>query len=690
MTGPILISEIVFKNTDKVYTPEFGVCGGYDGYGIRDFYKDEKMQLDPKICIVHLFAVACNKFANLFDNINSSSIKSGNSLLARTIKSILTSEEYDPFKKVFVEIGSNYFDTLVHLAKDNWRGVIVEAVPEYFDKIEKVEGVSYENVVIGDKIGNVPFYYIPQETIIEKKLPDWARGLGSLNKKHPIVTSNGWENLVKEIIIPMITVKALLDKHSINHIDYLKIDTEGSDCDILQKFDLSKIDKMVFEHKHCSKEDVDKELKRLEEYGFKYEFVGDNVKASKRSELMLNSKKKYRFHLLGLVHLPCSKKYMSCAFTQKNWKLAKMLLDLGHEVYYYGAEGSELPCTEFIQTHTLADIRKEWGDGDNRFEIGYDWPKTDFRHDFNTPKTETTKKFYETCIKEINDRKKEDDFLLITQGCYQIPIRNGVKLFLNCEPGIGYRGSVEGNYRAFESSYIQNFTYGSQHPYECINGSYYDRVIPNYFDEKDVEFNADTTGDYFFFIGRMIRRKGIIVAHMAAKALGKKLIIAGQGAEVKDGHLVSEDFNLEPGTWEYVGYANVEQRKELMKNAIATFTPTEYLECFAGTHIETMLHGTPAITTDFGVFPGTVINGVNGFRCSTLDDFVNAAKNADKIDRTGCRKSAERYLMDYVKWEYQKWFDDLYAVYESAIDKSIKGWSRIREEDSEWRKKLTC
>ena len=72
-------------------------------------------------------------------------------------------------------------------------------------------------------------------------------------------------------------------------------------------------------------------------------------------KLWRTKKKVYRFHMLGLVHLPCSKAYLSCAFTQKNHKLARMLLSLGHEVFYYGAEGSDVPCTKFFETHTLKD-----------------------------------------------------------------------------------------------------------------------------------------------------------------------------------------------------------------------------------------------------------------------------------------------------------------------------------------------
>lgn len=395
--------------------------------------------------------------------------------------------------------------------------------------------------------------------------------------------------------------------------------------------------------------------------------------------------KQFRFHLLGLVHLPASSQYMSCAFTQKLIKFSKMMLSLGHEVFFYGAEGSDIPCTKLVVTHTLDDIRKAWGDGDNRFEIGYDWTNTDFRHDFNSHRSKATLKFYSNAINVINMIKKPDDFLAISQGSYHSPIVDAVKLFLNCEFGIGYRGSVEGRFRAFESSYIQNFTYGSQHPYECINGSYYDRVIPNYFDPAEVEFSAEFD-DYYFFIGRMIKRKGILTAYLACKELGKKLVIAGQGAHVTNrGTLLpneSPDFELPVGNWEYVGFVDVEKRKKLMSRAIATFTPTEYLECFAGTHVESMLSGVPPITTNFAVFPGTipdVVNGRVGFRCNTLNDFVEAAEKAKYVDRHEVRKYGERFLMDNVKYDFQKWFEDLYQVYLSATQEGVAGWHHVEK-----------
>ena len=349
--------------------------------------------------------------------------------------------------------------------------------------------------------------------------------------------------------------------------------------------------------------------------------------------------KKYRFHILGLVHLPTSEEYMACVFTQKNVKLCKMLLALGHEVYLYGAEGSTAPCTRLIETHTLKDIRQAWGDGDNRFEIGYDWHRGMFRHDFNTnPKAFPTMKFYSNAITEINKIKKPDDFLIITQGVYQKPVDDGVKLYLTVETGIGYRGSYA-QFRGWESAFIQNYKYGAENQAQDANGRYYDEVVGNYFDGKDFVF-SEKAKDYFLYIGRMIGRKGVATAIEATRVAGKKLILVGQE---------SNEINVNnlPEHCKFLGLADKDMRNDLYGGAIATFTPTVYLEPFAGTHVESMLCGTPVITTNFGVFGGdTFIDGVHGFKCSTLDDFVWATKNAHKLDRKEVRRNGERYLMD--------------------------------------------
>ena len=387
----------------------------------------------------------------------------------------------------------------------------------------------------------------------------------------------------------------------------------------------------------------------------------------------------YRFHALAYTHLPVSRTFMSCAYTMKLYRMCQMLLSLGHEVYLYGAEGSDAPCTEFIQTHTLADIRKEWGEGDNRLEcngLGYNWRKTGFKHDMNTEHTQTTQQFWANAITGINQRKKPDDFLLLMQGRYQQPVADAVQLYLTCEPGIGYNGAIkpplpytQGPWHAFESTFMMYFIYGSWFPFGDPNGVSYDRVIPNYFDAADFPFESEKE-DYFFFIGRMITRKGVWTAINTAEAVGAKLIIAGQE---------TPEINVKsfPSHCEFIGYVGPEERARLMGKARAVFVPTQYIEPFGGVNVEAQLCGTPVITTNFGAFTDTVEHGVSGYRCDNMKDFVNAARCVSNLTPAVIRNHAERYLMSNVRFEFQKWWDDLYRLYLSTLtsDHRGQGWN---------------
>jgi glycosyltransferase involved in cell wall biosynthesis len=228
---------------------------------------------------------------------------------------------------------------------------------------------------------------------------------------------------------------------------------------------------------------------------------------------------------------------------------------------------------------------------------------------------------------------------------------------------------------------MQNFTYGSENPFKSLNGQFYDRVIPNYYDDNDILYSSKKE-DYFLYVGRMIKRKGVLTAYLATKAAKKKLIFSGQGAYVNDnGHLVDNDpqeFDIpNDSNWEFVGYSDIKKRKELLAHAKAVFVPTEYLECFGGINVEARLSGTPVITTDFGCFPEYIKNGVDGYRCSTLQDFVDAIRKVEFLKPINVKKSAERFLMDNVKLEYQKWFSDLYQVYLST-DGKTRGWSYVK------------
>lgn len=430
-------------------------------------------------------------------------------------------------------------------------------------------------------------------------------------------------------------------------------------------------------------------IQGLDPKGQGFNFVKEEEKEKKKK------RRTFRFHVLGIIHLPCAERYNSCAFTQKVHKLCKMLLDHGHTVFLYASEGSDALCSELVQTHTIKEIADTFGDGNTEFELGYDYHKSCFHDDFGNPNA-LTHQVRQRVIDELERRAKPDDFLLLSMGLYHKPIANASKLYLQCEPGIGYRGSYA-RFRAFESSSIQYFTYGSQNPFQSINGSHYDRIIPNYFRLTDFPFLLKPKGDengnpYYVFLGRIITRKGLQFAYQTCEHLGVRLKIAGQGYRSYNEEtrvLVDCDGRCYTLTdeIEFVGFADAAKRATLLGNAVGCFAPSVYLEPFCGVNVEAQLCGTPVLTTDFGAFIETVEHGKTGFRCHTLNDFILGAQKVFTLDRSYIRERAERlYSCEAVNQQFEKWWQDLYDVYESTVDSYGKeGFNRIRTKEEQER-----
>ena len=120
---------------------------------------------------------------------------------------------------------------------------------------------------------------------------------------------------------------------------------------------------------------------------------------------------RFRFLLLGLAHLPTHRDYSPCAYTQKVLKLARMLRSLGHEVIFYGGEGSEVECDEFVPVLSAADRRACYGD--------YDWRREFFRHDGDDP---AHRAFNRNAAAAVAARQRPGDFLLCTMGTYHKPV----------------------------------------------------------------------------------------------------------------------------------------------------------------------------------------------------------------------------------------------------------------------------
>ena len=339
-----------------------------------------------------------------------------------------------------------------------------------------------------------------------------------------------------------------------------------------------------------------------------------------------------------------------------------MMIKRGHTVFHYGVEGSNPICTENVVVVDNELYNRVYGDHDYKSK----W----FRYDVEDECYQT---FYKNTIQEIYKRKGIHDIVLPFWGAGVRPICDALDSdFIIIEPGIGYGSGAWSPFKIFESYAIYHAYCGQSSILNCQQNNY-EIVIPNYFDIEDFEFNnskeSRLTNPYFLFIGRVYDGKGIHIASQVCERIGAKLKVAGQLDESY------ANFNW-PENIEFIGYVKTKERADLMKNAVASFLPSQYLEPFGGVQIENLLCGTPTITSDWGAFAENNIQGVTGYRCRTFDDYVSAALNCleGKVDYNQCREMGLNFSLENIAPKYEKFFNDVINIYEN------NGWYQLSEE----------
>lgn len=419
----------------------------------------------------------------------------------------------------------------------------------------------------------------------------------------------------------------------------IKIDAEGMEQNVLEGMEnVLKTDKELT----IILEDYSgKTVEWLQEkFGFKLittEREYGNYMLTKNQKTVKAKPEPMRFHLLGTFNTPINKKEgIGYAFSSKIINIAKMLEYLGHEVIFYGAEGSEVECDEFVEVLKRNQL-----------------PTPLYLENKNHPANAI---FNKNIIEEINKRKSpyvfSRDILLIPSGSYQRPVADAVKIPLTVEVGVGYSG-IFCEHKTIESYAWWHWLFGYL---KDKRGRFTSVVIPPIFDPTDFEY-SEKKEDYFLFLGRINYDKGVLIAKDVVEAIGAKLKVAG----------IDSGLNIDSPNVEKVGFADFEMRKKLLSKAKAVFVPTIYVEPFGYVVIEAAMSGTPVITTDFGGFIENVLDGITGFRCRTFDDFVWAAQNIDKIKPENCRKWGMNYTMEKIAPLYQRYFEQLQNLFG-------KGW----------------
>jgi glycosyltransferase involved in cell wall biosynthesis len=195
----------------------------------------------------------------------------------------------------------------------------------------------------------------------------------------------------------------------------------------------------------------------------------------------------------------------------------------------------------------------------------------------------------------------------------------------------------------------------------CIAGGYDAskfRVLCNFIDESKVKNPCFEKEDYYVFLGRLTKVKGIETLCKAANDLPYRLIVVG-GGELK------AELNKQYARYkhiEFVGQKNWEELRPILEKARFMVIPSEWSENNPLSVIESQSLGTPVLGANIGGIPELIQEGMNGmtFESGNIKDLKNKIQKMfdtvfdyKKIAQNAIEKySSETYynkLMEYYK-----------------------------------------
>jgi glycosyltransferase involved in cell wall biosynthesis len=380
-------------------------------------------------------------------------------------------------------------------------------------------------------------------------------------------------------------------------------------------------------------------------------------------------------HMPAIFHTICSQDFSHCAFTGKVLRFPKMVQPFGYRVIEYGTEGSESEAAEHVVLMTQQE----------RESLLSSVPLAPGEHlgaqaIIGSPIHKT---FEERLIKSLKQTVSPGDIIAHPFGRSHAGLVQEFPEAIHVETGIGYPDAPFGAYRIFESEAWRHHHWGMHQ--DRVNGKGDNRlfswVIPNYYDLEDWPF-GDGSGEYALFMGRFVPIKGIHTIRQILEAYARKWAGDWDARPIREFHFAGT------GDWQgwldtvpeglrrycvYHGNVTGRARAELAGKAAVALCPSNFIEPFCGSAVECMLTGTPVLAPDFGAFTETVIDGLTGFRCKVLGDWVAGLNRVQEISRRVVSGSAsKRYRLGACGEQYDRAFQML----QSLVDGS-GGWNSL-------------
>lgn len=141
-------------------------------------------------------------------------------------------------------------------------------------------------------------------------------------------------------------------------------------------------------------------------------------------------------------------------------------------------------------------------------------------------------------------------------------------------------------------------------------------VIYNGIEIDEFPFN-NTSENYFLFLGRLVKEKGIETIINLIESTNYNIYVAGKGNVQYENKL--KELSVKKNNFKFYGMVTYKSEKwfQLLSQAKALLMPIEYNDPCPLVPLEAMACGTPVIAYDNGALPEQVIDGETGYIISS-------------------------------------------------------------------------
>lgn len=176
----------------------------------------------------------------------------------------------------FVQVGANdgvSFDFLYDFVKQrNSCGIVIEPIKQYYNELL----INYKDFPEIVKI-NKAIHPTNKEIIIYRiapnatsNYPDWVKGIASFDPHHHIKLKINSKDIIEEKVEGETLMNTIYDNYFSHKIDYVQVDTEGFDYEVLKMLDFAKFlpNMIKYESVNLSKEDQNNSRLLLKKNGY--------------------------------------------------------------------------------------------------------------------------------------------------------------------------------------------------------------------------------------------------------------------------------------------------------------------------------------------------------------------------------------------------------------------------------------